>query len=151
MYSKPIDIGVGIFLSLLSIAIYTYAEQYVGIGVNRYGPNFFPQALSALLFIASIALIVQALKGNALKNLESINKKGFIRTSVTLVIAVSYLYLMQVIGFYISTVMFLFVTMRYLGQRNNLVTFFISLAIASVVYGIFSMFLKIPLPEGMLY
>lgn len=149
MYSKPIDIGVGIFLCLLSVAIYMYAEQYVGSGVNRYGPNFFPQALSALLFIASISLIVQALKGNALKNLEAIDKKGFIRAVVTLIIALTYLFVMQVVGFYISTALFLFVTMKYLGQRNNLTTLIISVSIASIVYGIFSMFLKIPLPEGM--
>ena len=85
MYNKTIDVCSGIFLSLLSIAIYLYAEQqYVGSGVNRYGPNFFPQVVSVMLFLASLTLIYQALKGNSLKNFETINKKGFIRTSIVL-------------------------------------------------------------------
>jgi len=148
MNSKLIDVGVGIFLLGLSIAIYLYAEQYDGIGVNAYGPNFFPQSLSAMLALASIALIVQALRGKALKDLESIDKRGFIRATITLVIALIYLFIMQYIGFYIATVIFLFATMKYLGQKNNLMTLFISICVGSIIYGIFSLFLKIPLPEG---
>ena len=148
MNSKLIDVGIGIFLLGLSISIYLYAEEYVGIGVNRYGPNFFPQALSAMLALSSIALIVQALRGKALKDLETIDKQGFIRATITLVIALIYLFIMQYIGFYISTVMFLFVTMKYLGQKNNFYTLLISICVGSIIYGIFSTFLKIPLPEG---
>jgi putative tricarboxylic transport membrane protein len=148
MYSKQIDIGIGIFLCGLSIAIYLYAERYVGIGVNAYGPNFFPQALSILLFIASVSLIIQALKGNALKSLEAINKNGLIRATVTLFIAIGYLFLMQYLGFYISTAIFLFVTMKYLGVKSNLTSTIVSVTVASIVFGIFRLFLKIPLPEG---
>lgn len=150
MYSKSIDVCTGIFLSGLSIAIFFYAEeQYAGTGVNIYGPNFFPQVASALLLLASLSLIVQALRGNSLKNFETINKEGFIRTTVTLVIAIAYLFLMQYIGFYLSTVIFLFVTMKYLGLTNYLVTFIVSLVVGTIVYGIFRIFLKIPLPEGL--
>jgi len=148
MKSKLIDVGVGLFLLGLSISIYLYAEQYDGIGVNRYGPNFFPQSLSAMLGLSSIILIIQALRGKALKDLESIDKQGFIRATTTLVIALIYLFIMQYIGFYIATLLFLFVTMKYLGQKNNIVTALISLCVGSIIYGIFSMFLKIPLPEG---
>ena len=149
MYSKTIDVCTGIFLSGLSIAIFFYAEkQYAGTGVNLYGPNFFPQVVSAILFLASISLIIRALKGYSLKNFESINRDGFIRTSVTLAIAIAYLFLMQYIGFYLSTAIFLFATMKYLGLENYLVTFIVSVCVASIVYGIFRIFLKIPLPEG---
>ena len=150
MYNKTIDVCVGTFLSLLSIAIYLYAEQqYVGSGVNRYGPNFFPQVVSVMLFFASITLIVQALRGYSLKNFETINKKGFIRASVTLACAIGYLFLMQVAGFYLSTAIFLFVMMKFLGLKSYLVTLIVSACVATIVYGIFKVFLKIPLPEGL--
>ena len=147
MNSKTINISVGITLSILSIAIILYAEQYVGIGNNRYGPNFFPQALAVMLFIASVSLIFQAVRGNEMKNIESINKQGFIRATITLVITIGYLFLMQVLGFYISTAIFLFVTIRYLGQKNYWLNIIVSIAVASIVYAIFQFFLKIPLPE----
>ena len=148
MDSKRIDIGVGIVLCVLSVAIFLYAEQYTGRGVNTYGPNFFPQALSVMLFLTSAALIVQALRGHALKGLEAINKPGLIRAAVTLGISVAYLLLMNVLGFYFSTVVFLYVVMMFLGQKNQWVRIVTSIVVASAVYSMFHFFLKIPLPEG---
>lgn len=150
MYSKSIDIFVGIFLSALSIAIFFYAEQqYAGSGVNSYGPKFFPQFVSVMLLLASLILIIQALKGNSLKNFEEINKRGFIRATITLTFSIAYLFLMQVLGFYLSTAIFLFVTMKFLGLKSYTVTLIVSVCVATIVYGIFRIFLKIPLPEGL--
>lgn len=152
MDSKRIDIGVGIILCIFSVIIYLYAEQqYVGRGVNRYGPNFFPQVLSLMMFLASIALIVQAFRGKALKNLEEVNKQGFVRATVTLVLAIAYVFLMNFLGFYLSTVIFLFVVMTYLGQKKLWIRILVSLLVATAVYGLFHYFLKIPLPEGIFY
>ena len=151
MDSKRIDIGTGIVLCILSVVIYLYAEQYSGRGVNKYGPNFFPQALSLLLFLSSVALIIQALRGKALKSLEVVDRSGFIRATVTLVIAIGYVFLMKVLGFYLSTVIFLFVVMTYLGQKKLWIRILVSILVASAVYGLFHYFLKIPLPEGIFY
>ncbi len=148
MDSKRIDIGVGVFLCLLSIAIFLYAQQYVGRGVNSYGPNFFPQALSMLLFVVSAAMIFKTLRSNTLTELEKINKAGFIRVVVTICISIAYMLIMQVLGFYLSTMLFLYVVMLYLGQKNHLVRILVSILVASAVYGLFYFFLKIPLPEG---
>ena len=151
MDSKRIDIGVGIVLCILSIVIYLYAGQYEGRGVNSYGPNFFPQALASMMFLASVALIIQALRGKALKDLEAMNKQGFIRATVTLVIAIGYVFLMKVIGFYLSTILFLFVVMMYLGQKKLWIRIAVSVLVATAVYSLFQYFLKIPLPEGIFY
>lgn len=151
MDSKHIDIGVGIVLCLLSVAIYLYAEEYVSVGVNRYGPNFFPQALSLTLFLTSVMLVVQALRGKALKGLEEINQQGLVRAAVTLVIGVGYVFAMNFLGFYLSTAIFLYVVMMYLGQKKLGVRIVVSVLVASAVYGLFHYFLKIPLPEGIFY
>ena len=151
MDSKRIDIGVGVVLCILSVAIYLYAEQYAGRGVNTYGPNFFPQVLSLMLFLSSVALIIQALRGKALKTLEEVNKSGLIRAAVTLMIAIGYVLLMKVLGFYLSTVLFLFVVMTYLGQKRLWIRILVTILVASAVYGLFHYFLKIPLPEGIFY
>lgn len=148
MDSKRIDIVVGIVLCLISVAIYQYAQQYVGRGVNIYGPNFFPQALSGLLFLCSLGLIVQALRGQAVKGLEAINKPGLFKAAVTLAIAIAYLYVMQLLGFYLGTVLFLYVSMTFLGQKGHLVRILASVIVGTVVFCIFHFFLKIPLPQG---
>ena len=151
MNSKPIDIIVGIVLSILSITIYLYAEQYVGRGVNTYGPNFFPQVLSILLLVASIALIVKAVKGSEQKQLEETDKKGFIRALVALILAIGYIQIMQFLGFYLSTALFLYILMMYFGQKSQILYIASSILVSSVIYGIFHFFLKIPLPEGIFY
>ncbi|MDO6459149.1 tripartite tricarboxylate transporter TctB family protein [Granulosicoccaceae sp. 1_MG-2023] len=148
MDSKNIDIAVGGFLCFLSIAIYLYAERYAGAGVNQYGPNFFPQILAVMLFIASVVCIVQALRGHALKDLETIDKPGLIRAAVMLLIAIAYILLMQVVGFFIATVVFLYAQMTYLKQKSLLVRVITSVLVAMAVYALFHSFLKIPLPEG---
>jgi len=152
MDSKRLDIVVGIALCIFSIVIYVYAEQqYAGKGVNSYGPKFFPQALSMMMLLASVALIIQALRGKALKGLEKINKQGFIRAMITLIIAIGYVFLMNFLGFYLSTIIFLFVVMTYLGQKKLWIRILASLLVATAVYCLFQYFLKIPLPEGIFY
>ena len=148
MDSKRIDIGVGVVLCILSIVFYWYAEQYDGRVQSAYGPHFFPQVLSLLLLISSVLLIVQALKGRALKNLEKINKSGFIQVFITIVLAIAYLVGMQYIGFLPATILFLYLVMFSLGQKKLWVRITSSVLVSSAVYGIFRFFLKIPLPEG---
>lgn len=148
MDSKYIDIIVGTCLCLFSVAIYIYAEQYVGRGVNSYGPNFFPQALSGLLFVASIALVFQAVLARTSRSFETFHKAGLINVAAILAIAVSYLYLMKILGFYLSTALFLYASMTFLKQKGQRVRILSSVIVATMVFSIFKFFLKIPLPQG---
>ncbi|MDC7219123.1 MAG: tripartite tricarboxylate transporter TctB family protein [Spirochaetales bacterium] len=150
MNSKRIDIGAGSALALFSLIVFLYANQYKGAGVFQYGPNFFPQVLAVGLFVTSILLIVQAVKGKSRPLKETIDKKGFIRSSITLGIAIAYLLLMQVFGFFLSTLAFLFVLMTFIGQKGLVKRIINCVAVNLAVYGIFYFFLKIPLPEGIL-
>jgi putative tricarboxylic transport membrane protein len=150
MDSKRIDIGVGTGLSILSVMIFLYAEQYKGAGVSQYGPNFFPQALSIFMLTASVLLVVNAVRGKSQKDMESIDKKGFIRSSITLAICIVYLFVMQLLGFFLSTFIFLFVLMTFIGHKGRIIRAVSSFSVSLVVYGIFYFFLKIPLPQGLL-
>jgi putative tricarboxylic transport membrane protein len=150
MNVKKIDISVGACLSVLSVAIYLYAETYKGSGVSNYGPNVFPQFLAVMLFITSIMLIVNAVKGKSQTDLEGINLKGFIRTSITVGISIVYLIVMQFIGFFVATLIFLYSMITYLGQKSLLTRIISSVAVSIIVYFIFKDFLKIPLPSGYL-
>lgn len=150
MDSKRVDIGVGSALSLFSIIVFLYAEQYKGAGVSQYGPNFFPQALAIFMLTASVLLVVQAFRGKSRKDMESIDKVGFIRAGVTLGICIVYLFIMQIIGFFMATLLFLFALMTYIGHKGIVIRIISTLSVSLAVYGIFYFFLKIPLPEGLL-
>jgi len=148
MDSKRIDLCIGIALCFLSVCIYWYAERYSGRGFSSYGPNFFPQVLSVLFFLTSAAMIVQALRGKALANMERIHKPGLITVAGTLIISILYVFSMKLLGFYLATLLFLYVVMILLGQKNIWIRLAVSFVIASAIFGIFTFVLKIPLPEG---
>lgn len=150
MKTNRIDAITGLVLCLISILIFVQANKYSGMGVNSYGPNFFPQALAVLLFIVSAGLIFQAVRSQATARFETINRAGFTKAAVTLGIAIVYLLLMTAIGFFAATFTFLYSLMFYLGQRKHGILLVTSLSVASAIYGIFHFFLKIPLPEGMI-
>lgn len=142
------DIKAGICLILFSAGVFWYASRYAEIAINLYGPNFFPQLISVLIFICGILLIVNAVRGTAPKKGEWIDKKGFIRMAIAIGICVGYLLLMQVIGFAISSCIFLFTLMTFLRQRGVMKRIFSSVVVSVLVWGIFRYFLVIPMPTG---
>ena len=148
MNSKRIDISVGAALSVFSTAVFLYANQYKGKGVSEYGPNFFPQLMAFLLFVTSILLIVNALRGKSQTDLEGIHMSGLIRSGISVVISIIYLIIMQFLGFFTATVIFLYVMMTFLGQKGQVKRIISTLAVSAVIYAIFNNFLKIPMPMG---
>ena len=150
MKMKSVDIGVGATLCVFSSVVYIYAERYKGAGLSNYGPNFFPQILAVLMFISSIVMIVQAVRGKSITVTDRIDRTGFIRAALALGISILYLLLMQVLGFFLSTLIFLYVLMSFIGHRGRLVRALSCLAVTAIIYSIFFFFLKIPLPQGLL-
>jgi len=149
--NRSVDIGVGIFLCLFSVWVFLYSNQYTGRGVNSYGPDFFPKALSVMMFISALILIIRAIAGISLTKLESTDRQGFMRATGTLVLGVIYIGLMKLIGFYIATALFLYAVMAFLGQKGQMTRILVSVIVASLIFGIFHLFLKIPLPEGLIF
>jgi hypothetical protein len=147
---KKADIGAGVGLLLFSIAVFLKAFEYRQAVIYVYGPNFFPQLLALLLGICAIALIVKALQGKALQQNDRIDAQGFLRMVLSIGICIGYLLLMQVIGFALATMVFLFVLMTFLEQQGMIKRIGSSVVVALIVWAIFRYFLVIPIPTGML-
>ena len=145
---KKADIGTGIGLIVFSAWIFWYASDYSKATIYYYGPNFFPQVLAVAMGICAVVLIINALKGKALEASSRIDLKGFVRMLVAICICIGYLILMQLIGFAMGTVVFLFVLMMYIGQKGMLKRVCSSVIVALIVWAIFRYFLIIPLPTG---
>ena len=145
---KKADIWTGIGLIVFSAWIFWYASEYSKATIYYYGPNFFPQVLAGAMAICAIILIVRALTGKSMEATSSIDFKGFLRMLGAIGICIGYLFLMQVIGFAMGTVVFLFVLMMYIGQKGMLKRVVSSVVVALLVWAIFRYFLIIPLPTG---
>jgi len=149
VFMKKADIGAGVGLLLLSITVFLKAFEYRQAVIYIYGPNFFPQLLALLLGVCAIALIVRALQGKALRQDERIDAQGFLRMVASIGICIGYLLLMQVIGFALATMVFLFALMTFLQQQGMLKRIGSSVVVALIVWAIFHYFLLIPIPTGM--
>lgn len=147
---KKADIGVGIGLIVLSAWVFWQAHGYRQTVIYVYGPNFFPQVLAVVMAICALVLIFQALKGKALPYTDRIDGRGFIRTVIAISMSIGYLLLMQVIGFAMSTCVFLFVLMAFLRQQGMVIRIVSCVAVSLIVWSIFRYLLVIPIPTGML-
>lgn len=147
---KKADIGVGIVLLCLSAWVFWTSYSYRHAVLYVYGPNVFPQVVSILLAICAIVLIVRALQGKFLSQLEHIDPQGFVRMMIAVGLCIAYLFLMHVIGFAIATCIFLFVLMTFLQQEGMVKRIVSSVSVSLVVWAIFRYFLVIPIPSGML-
>ncbi len=142
------DVGTGIGLLALSVWVFFFSSQYSEKAVFFYGPNFFPQILAVLMAICSGALIYKGVKGLNEEPCDKIHVKGFLRMLLSIAMCIAYLYVMQLIGFAISTAIFLFSLMTYLKQKNIVIRAMSSISVALIVWSIFTYFLIIPLPTG---
>ncbi len=147
---KRVDIGVGIGLIILSAWVFWYSSSYSQATIYYYGPNFFPQFLSILMCVCAVVMIIRAVQGKVLSQVDRIDRKGFVRMLIAIGICIGYLFLMQVIGFAIGTCVFLFVLMTFLKQQGMIKRVISSVAAALIVWAIFRYFLIIPLPTGIL-
>jgi len=139
-------VGTGVII--LATWVFWYSNGYRGTIIYIYGPNFFPQILSALIILCGVVLIVRAMRGKALAKRDWIDRKGFVRTAIAIGICIGYLYLMQFIGFAMGTSVFLFVLMTFLGQRGLVKRVISSIGASLLVWAMFRYFLVIPLPTG---
>jgi putative tricarboxylic transport membrane protein len=146
---RKVDIGVSIGLIFLSVAVFFKANTYRQQAIFVYGPNFFPQLLSALIFICAVILLVYAIRGKVLAETDHIDKRGFLRLIAAIGICIGYLLIMQLIGFAIATSIFLFSLMALLGQVGMVKRVANSVIVSLVVWAIFHYFLLIPIPSGM--
>lgn len=147
---KRTDIIAGIFLMFFSALVFVEAGTYANKGVQQtfYGPSLFPQALCILIIFCSALLILHALRGKALRKAETINRQGFLRLLVSIVIAVVYWLSVDFLGFALATPIFLFVLMTQLGARGWPSRLGVAILTPVFIWWIFNEVLIVSLPEG---
>ncbi len=80
---------------------------------------------------------------------NTINKRP--KLFYTLTGALIYVLLMPLVGFYVSSFIFLVVLIKLLGSEKNILVFISTIVFLGCLYGVFSKFLHVPLPKGMFF
>ena len=137
--------ALGVFMLVES-----FKTPYLVEGVP--GPAFLPRLIAFGLLSTGIFLAVKAvLPRFALEApIEWPNARGLARVGLMLgALAVSFLVLDK-LGFLITTTLFMLVVLFGLGVRSRLSLASVPLLAAVVLYMVFAVWLRVPLPKGIL-
>lgn len=143
---------------VISIALFIFCGLYFYLSLS-FTPQarFLPQYVIALLFLLTIGLFISALpkktKNDAQDNVEKKKEEPIIfkRVMGVLIISLLYVFLLDKIGFYITTAFYLTIVMYFLGIKNYKLILFITVFFTSIIFIIFKFLLEVSTPKGILF
>lgn len=130
---------VSVIYLILSFQLPSYA--YVPVD-----SDVIPIALGFILLVLSIALFF--IKDSEKK--ANISKKDLVPILVVLGFILFYIVFLEMLGFIIVTALFIFFCSWYLGYKHFLSNSIVSLVLPLAIYLLFTSFLQIQLPSGIL-
>lgn len=133
---------------ILAIAAYALTFEFDDeIGTYEWGAASWPRAIIGLLTIAAVVHCLMRLRSPVA--VAARETTAFKLADVGMfAIPLIYVYLMPRTGFYLTTPLFLFAYLFYLGERRWRVLIFVPLLIFALVNLVFSKLFYVALPTG---
>lgn len=157
-FKKYGDIVVGIFFMILSAVLIAMASMLPKSKVMEIGPEFMPMVIGIITFILAAVLTVISVKNfkmNAASiDPESVPECDYKRVISSVILVLSYVFLLQPVGFILSTLVFLLLQMLVLspddarGKKDIMKLAVIDVIFTLVVFFLFRYGFKIVLPAG---
>ncbi|MCC8189222.1 MAG: tripartite tricarboxylate transporter TctB family protein [Planctomycetes bacterium] len=146
---KKIATIISVAFMALAIGIFCIARTYPGQSNGAPGPGFFPMILSVIVFLLAAILLVSLRKerGDPVQVFTKKNATVFL----TLVITVAYVVLIRLVGFPPATVLFLLGLMVFFQVKSWKVLVGVPVLATWILYSVFTQFLSVQFPKGMLF
>ncbi len=143
----------GFSLLLIVFSATAFWQSYAISGFTGLStPGVFPMLASATMLVSAVCLLLQ--------NIDRRNIPGSSQTSaasvlplrivVMLMLITGYLFAMPLIGFILSSAVFLFLSFSYLWRKPILVSLLVTGGSVAFVYLIFRKLFQVVLPKGSL-
>ncbi|MGP4061135.1 tripartite tricarboxylate transporter TctB family protein [Halobacillus sp. H74] len=148
---KTLNQKISIVLILLS-AGYLYMsynlKEYSYVPVDS---DFLPKVLGYLLIVLAVFLFFD----KSSETEEEKEKRQVPRSEILVLLAVGgmiflYIFLLEIIGFVLSSVLFVFCCSLFLGYRKHKINAMVAVIFPLVMYLSFNYLLQISLPQGIL-
>ena len=166
---KKLNIVFSVVLIAVAAFFFFYADTFKMLpGQTEIGPGAFPKAVCVGLAVCGVLLIIQELrKDGSEKAVAAAVKDYYDRNGIAydpelfskklligIAAAVAYFVLLKILGFVLDSIWVVFVMMALLLNEPFKKAWPLMLAVSIlapvVLYAIFGMFLKVPLPNGIL-
>ena len=115
--------------------------------------SIFPRIASSILFLLGFLLSITSilgLKRDTETGDKPVHLSQFINPAITLLIVLGYVLGMKTLGFYTSTVLMLMTFMYFMGITSIKTILIVTVIVTALVYLVFSVQLRVPLPTGVL-
>jgi hypothetical protein len=126
-------------------------KNYQWWGPGGPGPAFVPFWLGLVMGLLAFGFLVRSLRRPYPGAAWFPRGEGLRDMLVVLGVTIAFVALLNVLGMIIGTALYLAVLVRYLGRHRWRVTLSIALAAAAFNWVVFVHWLRVPMPEGMLW
>ncbi len=144
---KIIEIPLSIFFIVLAVLLYKSTGSFPES--SQATTAIYIKVLAIALFILGVLQFIFTItaKNESLKKLFEDPKRFF----TLIVLLIIYVVSIGRIGFNVSTVVFLIISIFFMGYKNHVKNIIISICITVFVYVLFHEMFKISLPEGLFF
>lgn len=137
--------------SLIALACIIISVVWIYLGVTKYGlwdpktgpmSGFFPTIVGGVLLLASVIYFIKSF---------SLGSTTYDKPALYLMIALVVIYVASMIFGFLPTLLVFYIFWLKVMEKLPLKTIVISTVVVSaIVYGVFSVWLGVPFPEGLL-
>ncbi len=149
--NRTIELVV-VALLLAGSALVVYDSWRLGIGwIEGQGPapGYFPFRMAVLITIASLATLVQLLIGTIKDAGEPfVSTTAFGRVLIVLVPAIVYVAMIEYLGIYVASAIFIAAFMIFFGRENPLRALLVGAGVPFALFLMFEKWFLVPLPKG---
>jgi putative tricarboxylic transport membrane protein len=122
-----------------------------GRALGQLEPTFFPRLAAAGLFATSAAALFVSIRMGGGNPFAGIGRKILLQLGGIIVILWLFALAFVPVGYLVSGIAVSLVLSLYLGNRNPITLAILCIGVPAAIYYIFTKFLLISLPEGILY
>ncbi|WP_438315828.1 tripartite tricarboxylate transporter TctB family protein [Sporosarcina sp. FA9] len=151
MSIRNMDRKVALILMAIAVFYLILSYQLPDFAFVQVDADALPKGLGFLLLILAVLLFVHN-KPETEEEIEkrTLKKEDKMLLIYTLISLLLFVFFLEILGFVLSTVIFLIVTMRMFEYRNWTRSIIVSVVFSLILYFSFNYVLKIYLPQGIL-
>jgi putative tricarboxylic transport membrane protein len=148
---KTLNQRISIVLLVLAIVYLILAFQLPSFAYTNIDADVVPKGLGFLLVALSIGLFfAKDSETEEQKARRNIPKKDIGALLAVFAFVFLYIFFLELLGFVVTTAIFIFGCSWFLGYKKHVVSALVSVLFPLVMYLLFTSFLQINLPQGIL-
>ncbi len=140
-----------VILGIISVMVFYLSTTFeVGFIIDSgLGADFFPKAISVILFSLSLILFIKSFESK--KCSEIIFSKNYKNVLITISYFLVYIGAINIIGYLLATICFLIGMFKFLKVNSNKLIISYSLIFSIFIWYIFNNIFNINLPVGIIF